>query len=359
MVGHRQSDLLFGETGDSIRLMQGVHKRFNTTGSRRSFRDESEGPSIPSQFQTVVIDNSERQGFTSRAKRFDEYRYVTEAPGPGAYSSIDRSMICKSASASKKGSGTFASKSRRKNLFGVDPGRPGPGYYETSKREFISTSNDFNRAPYTATFATPIAQPTEKKVVAPPPNAYEIKRSITSNSGAGAAFKSTTKRSSSFLTPGMQVPAPNQYDANTNYILPRAPEPVASFKSGTKREFATSKAAASVPGPGSYEPYEKPDLSDIKRVQMPKRHYLCISAPAMPVPKPPPPPGPGAYELPTNFPADNQKRYMQSSFFLSTTGRTLQGSSTEGTNKPGPATYKPQIGEKQSFFYNSKGIWVG
>ena len=38
--------------------------------------DESEGPSIPSQFQTVVIDNSEKPGFTSRSKRFDTLEYV-------------------------------------------------------------------------------------------------------------------------------------------------------------------------------------------------------------------------------------------------------------------------------------------
>ncbi|XP_075264201.1 O(6)-methylguanine-induced apoptosis 2-like [Convolutriloba macropyga] len=353
----RYPEFNFGETGDSIRLIQGSYKRFNTTASRRSFRDESEGPSIPSQFQTVVIDNSEKPGFTSRSKRFDTLEYVTDAPGPGAYSSIDKQMICKSASVSKKGSGTFASKSRRnKNLFGVDASKPGPGYYETTRSVFLSPESDFNRAPYTATFAQPIAMPTEKKEAAPPPNAYEIKRSITTNQGAASSFKSTTKRSASFIQSNVNAPAPNHYETSKNYILPHAPETVSSFKSAVKRDgMYKSSQGMNVPGPGSYEPHEKPDLSDIKRVQMPKKHYLCISAPAMPVPKPPPSPGPGTYEMPSGFPGEG-RRYMQSSFFLSSTGRSPIA---DARAQPGPATYKPQLGQKQSFFYNSKGIWVG
>lgn len=345
--------MAFGDTGgDSIKLIHGMqHKRFNTSGSRRSFRDESGGPSIPSQFQTIVIDNSEKPGFQSRSKRFDDYVYLTHTPGPGAYSSIDKTIICRSASESKKGSGGFASKTRRKNLFGVDARMPGPGYYETTVRSFQDRS-DFNRANHTSTFAQPIANVVDKPAEAPPaPNAYDINRSITTNCGAQSSFKSSTKRAASFLGGSGSAPAPNRYHVKRDYTEPDPHVATSIFKSKSKRDFVSEQQ--SVPGPGSYDPQEKVDLSDVKRLQMPKKHYLCISAPAMPMPKPPPSPGPAAYDLPSDFPEN--KKYMQSSYFLSVTERTA---SLAKKNGPGPATYKPQPVPKQSFFYNSKGIWV-
>ena len=50
-----------------------------------------------------------------------------------------------------------------------------------------------------------------------------------------------------------------------------------------------------------------------------KKHYLCISAPAMPLPKTPPSPGPGAYELMNH--EREIKHYMSGAAFVSTTSR--------------------------------------
>lgn len=50
-----------------------------------------------------------------------------------------------------------------------------------------------------------------------------------------------------------------------------------------------------------------------------RKHYLCISAPAMPLPNTPPQPGPAAYDL-VNYEGP-PKHYMSSSAFVSTTSR--------------------------------------
>ena len=63
-----------------------------------------------------------------------------------------------------------------------------------------------------------------------------------------------------------------------------------------------------------------------------RKHYLCISAPAMPLPDTPPQPGPGTYET-VNY--DGQpKHYMSSAAFVSTTSRWT-GTGREG-ELPGP-----------------------
>lgn len=63
-----------------------------------------------------------------------------------------------------------------------------------------------------------------------------------------------------------------------------------------------------------------------------KKHYLCISAPAMTLPAPPPSPGPGAYEI-RGF-EGAQKHYMSSAAFVSTTSRWAVPHAE--ANLPGP-----------------------
>jgi len=50
-----------------------------------------------------------------------------------------------------------------------------------------------------------------------------------------------------------------------------------------------------------------------------KKHYLCLSAPAMPVPVAPVAPGPGAYDL-RDYEGPS-KHYMSSSVFVSSSSR--------------------------------------
>ena len=75
-----------------------------------------------------------------------------------------------------------------------------------------------------------------------------------------------------------------------------------------------------------------------------RKHYLCISAPAMPLPPPLPEPGPGSYELVDyKGPA---KHYMSSAAFVSSTSRWTGG---EALTAPKPGPGKNQTRDKQGY----------
>lgn len=72
------------------------------------------------------------------------------------------------------------------------------------------------------------------------------------------------------------------------------------------------------------------------------KHYLCISAPAMPLPPLEPMPGPGHYNV-----VDYEgppKHYMSSSAFVSTTSRWSGGAPGE-EDLPGPGKYIFLVGQ--------------
>ena len=72
-----------------------------------------------------------------------------------------------------------------------------------------------------------------------------------------------------------------------------------------------------------------------------RKHYLCISAPAMPLPDTPPQPGPGSYEV-VDY-EGQPKHYMSGAAFVSTTSRWTS-SALKNADLPGPGKY----------FYNVK-----
>ena len=65
-----------------------------------------------------------------------------------------------------------------------------------------------------------------------------------------------------------------------------------------------------------------------------RQHYLCISAPAMPLPPSPPLPGPGHYNL-VNYEGE-PRRYVTSSVFVSTTNRLVGQELQDNESEPGP-----------------------
>lgn len=87
-----------------------------------------------------------------------------------------------------------------------------------------------------------------------------------------------------------------------------------------------------------------------------RRHYLAISAPAVPPAADPPFPGPGAYEL-RDF-KEPEKKYMSTAAFVSNTSRwTID--TTVAAQLPGPASYTPYSGPpKQSFNFNFERKWI-
>lgn len=126
----------------------------------------------------------------------------------------------------------------------------------------------------------------------PPPNAYNIDNNTNTNNSSGSSFKSTTKRSGVLTRANMDIPGPGQYSPNYASLLPTGCAHTSSFLSTTNRNFLRLKDG---PGPADYIPNKK--TKQLRPLYFRQKHYLCMSAPAIPLPPIPPPPGPGHYEL--------------------------------------------------------------
>ncbi|XP_073257490.1 O(6)-methylguanine-induced apoptosis 2-like [Porites lutea] len=311
--------------------------------------------SIPSKYQTIVSDNSERKGFLSRAKRFGDVN-VSANPGPGTYGEM-RSSEMTSSSFSKKGFGGFVSKAKRFPR-GIKDTGPGPGFYDP----LTSKEHNFNKSSVTRNFHLPIAlQRDTRKEQFPAPNQYTIGKTTgrvfyDNNVAACAAFRSKSKRSEDW-SGATFGPSPCHYTINDRLVKDSPKIATAPFKSTTERKMMQSPVP--YPGPGTYRPFETVNLkrpaAAKEQTGFHNKHYLCISAPAMPLPPLEPMPGPGHYNV-----VDYEgppKHYMSSSAFVSTTSRWSGGAPGE-EDLPGPATYRPQHCGKQSFIYNAQGRWI-
>ncbi|CAF0834175.1 unnamed protein product [Brachionus calyciflorus] len=305
-------------------------------------------PTIPSKFFTVITDNSDNKGFHRTSKRF-QYNF-SDTPGPGSYvSQDDASQKLKKPSDSKKGYGGFASSSSRDELKFNPLITPGAGSYElstTNNRKDFSNSNS-------SSFHRPIAQKLEKSGSLPAPNAYDLTNLTkfkfkNNNVHADSAFRSQTKRE--FIQIDKNVPGPNVYNVNDNLKHDNPKVIMSSFKSSTNRRSFTPHN--NNPGPGDYNPNEA-NTENVNRQLFPRRHYLAISAPAVPMPTELPQPGPGAYNV-RDF-KEPEKKYMSSAVFVSSTSR--YGAQIQNFI-PGPANYSPEKLTKQSFLYNLDRKWV-
>ncbi|KAK3526750.1 hypothetical protein QTP70_032892 [Hemibagrus guttatus] len=126
--------------------------------------------SIPSKYQTVIISNVERKGFSSQAKRFTHYS-LNENPGPGSYLSHTSADSC-SPSFSKKGTGGFVSKALRVSRKPQIPSSPAPNTYNLQSS--LLRQHDFNRD-VSRTFHLPIAiQSANTRQKSPAPNQYKV-----------------------------------------------------------------------------------------------------------------------------------------------------------------------------------------
>ncbi|XP_069478788.1 O(6)-methylguanine-induced apoptosis 2 [Ambystoma mexicanum] len=304
--------------------------------------------SIPTKYQTVCIPNPERKGFNSQAQRFQYDANQNENPGPGFYDVIHKSAEITSASLSKKGTGYFPSKDSRMSR-AKTANTPGANAYCIPQR--LMSRTDFSTG-YSSMFHRPIALKVEDwKNRTPGPNEYDVsspcnRKSITQS--AKSAFVSKTKRELQPLQP--LGPSPCHYTINDSLMKGSPKTIMSSFKSKTLRDSWSVVSAN--PGPASYHPYETPEPA--KKIIYPRGHYLCISAPAMPIPKTPPLPAPGQYEV-VDF-QGRCKQCISSAVFVSNTSRWAGDISAKGL--PGPGAYDPQSRGKQSFHFNVDDRWI-
>eukprot|EP00112_Aurelia_sp_Birch-Aquarium-sp1_P011805 Seg2483.2 transcript_id=Seg2483.2/GoldUCD/mRNA.D3Y31 product="N-alpha-acetyltransferase 35 NatC auxiliary subunit" protein_id=Seg2483.2/GoldUCD/D3Y31 len=310
---------------------------------------------IPSKYKTLVTDNSEQKGFGSRSKRFQHEQNMTEGPAPSHYQTVEEGTK-ENVSLSKKGTGTFASKVKRFHRSTQHDTAIAPGQYNPLRRP----NSDFNKASCTSNFHLPIAvkRDSVSKEATPAPNRYKISNRVTgkvtyeNNVAACAAFKSRSRRDVMNMRKTNDQPPPGAYDINDALTRSNPRQAVAPFKSTTERNIGVMKNV--FPGPGAYRPFETVQMPD--RRKLPRQHYLCLSAPAIPLPPTPPQPGPGHYNL-VNYRGEPRK-YVSSSVFVSSTRRWTGDANLESFYQPGPATYNPADIGKQSFIYNTESKWI-
>nr|A5WUY6.1 RecName: Full=O(6)-methylguanine-induced apoptosis 2; Short=MAPO2; AltName: Full=Sperm-tail PG-rich repeat-containing protein 1 [Danio rerio] len=302
--------------------------------------------SIPPKYQTVIISNEEKKGFSSQSRRFEEY--LNESPGPGSYLSHSPAEGC-SPSFSKRGTGSFASKGGRVPR-SFQRLSPGPDAYNLQMS--LLHKHDFNRGE-SRIFRLPYALKKEKpNNENPAPNQYDVSyRAVDKNStiSGESAFRSKTRRSA-VVSDKFKGPSPCHYKVS-DVLVQKSPQALVScFKSKTAR--IQSPVRNNIPGPGTYNPHQPPE--PVKRTVLPRRYYLGLSAPPLIPEKVPPFPGPGHYDIVNyNRPV---KHMVSSAAFLSGTNRHMQ--EVKGQDIPGPGFYEPTVLSKTSFLYNPAKLWI-
>ncbi|KAM7100260.1 O(6)-methylguanine-induced apoptosis 2 isoform 1-T1 [Molossus nigricans] len=298
--------------------------------------------SIPSKYKSTIINESEKKGFNSQAKRF--YYKKDDIPGPGSYNVTHQSPVSNSVSLSKKGTCTFPS--TRARLDTIICKYPAANAYTlpscfVSKKDF---SNSCSRAFQLPSFAKVL------KFETPAPNHYNASISYCkerNNVSARAGFVSKTQRG--FFTTTEKGPAPGQYNINESLVKQSPKILMSCFKSKTGRGL---KLTSTVPGPGHYNPNDHTIIP--KKPLIPRNPILKFPAHLLPLPPKPPVPGPGQYEI-VDYTGPG-KHFVSSASFVSNTRRWTAAPAEPGL--PGPATYKPEFPGKQSFLYNEDKKWI-
>lgn len=174
-------------------------------------------------------------------------------------------------------------------------------------------------------FKKPILQKTDlAQPQWPSPNSYNITDGHKIPATV-VGFRSKTKRAGFFQV--NDYPGPGNYTPNEEIVYSSSCPQRANFVSETKRDNNLKDVG---PGPADYTIL----FSDTFKRQpfQRQKHYLCISAPAIPLPTLPPSPGPGHYEV--SQPIAKKSQLVTGAVFKSTSSRWNR--LTKDFNAPGP-----------------------
>eukprot|EP00760_Papus_ankaliazontas_P014836 PhM_4_TR16156/c0_g1_i2/m.77115 len=329
--------------------------------------------SIPSRFETILNTGPrERDGFGNRTSRFGDTD--NELPGPGSYRK-PRSLVNKNPGVSKKGMGSFASKTRiRDEELPPVVNIPGPGGYDLAKNPHALTSVHKHES---VTFCNRQTKPVKSnRINVPGPGAYGSAPGMKAHDPdrISAVFREKEVQSLLYDPP---KPGPGDYDALTAGALtaPSSSGASCAFKSTTTRSNATARGEDRLPAPSVLAPAAFLNQDDIHpsefgavlkhlkpeelkqptggrvshtrpQVTKPSSSFVCnlldrFGNPTVRyVAEDDGNPGPGAYELIPERP----QMLISSSWALSGSPRFREGAAAGGAAKwkvPGPAYYNP------------------
>ncbi len=140
------------------------------------------------------------------------------------------------------------------------------------------------------------------------------------------AFKSTSKRAQLINS---NNPGPGQYNPKDSALYPSVCTQKANFLSKTNRK-GQQDTIPDNPGPADYYNNTQTDTNSSSKPRYRHKHYLCISAPAIPLPPMPALPGPGHYEV---SPLGDNPQLVSGAVFKSTSSRWSRPMYNEA---PGP-----------------------
>jgi len=329
-------------------------------------------PSIPSKMETILFkEEREVLGFGSHALRFEDSR--CDNPGPGAYQTTSNfAKKLDAESWGKKGTGGFASKSKRFRRTGPVGPVPGPGAYDSGLPKKTNKDPTVPSAP----FMLPCKKD-KKKMMTPGPGTYSVPSSALdeSHNVCAASFKKPSipeevlKKAYADNTPG-----PGSYLKHSNFVQAEVERlrDNAIFKHPSKRKFISvhpdlpiprrplndpygefvrqcGTTVPIIPGPGTYEStaLESNLMFNSKGSSFFSKPNQTWARPNEILP------GPGNYDAPIQT---KVKPTDACSVFNSGSRQRDLGLVSQA---PGPAFYKPgQIPQRMSFHLNQKGKWV-
>ncbi|KAJ3274526.1 hypothetical protein HDV01_002654 [Terramyces sp. JEL0728] len=239
-------------------------------------------PSIPTRFQTIHYEDSEKKAFASTSRRFEGK--MNDLPGPGYYARAAEKLelVLKDASISKRGYGVgFASQKKRflkpptdmETEITISPAQYNPKSpkYSDSLQNSLSAAfrNPTNAVLGNSRFVSTNTMVRTKRGFKPTPGPgeYSVER-IAARPPLGdeksSIFKSKTSRS--HLDASINRPAPGSYDIgkSSKSLEPKIYGAISAFKSSQR--FQNSYLTKG-PGPTSY------NLDDIQ----PGKKYLSIN----------------------------------------------------------------------------------
>ncbi|OAF70615.1 hypothetical protein A3Q56_01660 [Intoshia linei] len=280
---------------------------------RRGMVRKGLSSTIPTKYQTYFIENSDKYGFLSKSKRFsDEKVYKTEI-------NVKTKIV--------------------------------PVIANTSEIEIDQAVKKENGCNNTAAFKLPIATNKRKdKHFTPSPSKYHVNKlgeNDLMKKLKSSFFSSKTIRNSLNYGNNFTKISPCYYNINDTVDRNKF---LSCFNSSTKR--IVFKSIYNNPAPNYYYPNKKMALQKLKYPFI-KQHYLCLSAPAMPLDEEPTIPGPGAYETKESFPKKGCKKSWQ--FMMPSHCSRIKNTKQID---PGPDYYRPIFAEKQSFIFNSESRWI-
>lgn len=346
--------------------------------------------SIPSRYQTYVVDNADKKGFNSGTRRFHSLELTgNDTPGPGHYNPTNHEIQKKTNTTNAKylnnmkysrkapvsnqqTAGIKQSMSRSSACLYDDLisnskfQTPGPNNYNVSKP--LTLRKDFHRA-HSSSFQS-VRRDTQN-FQTPAPNVYNPLAPKTK--AISSSFRSSSQRMADIADSTdttKRVPSPTHYLVRDNVVKSNVRAPTSCFVSTAHRSEISKKSARDAfytssgtekyrsPGPAVYGEISRWGLFK-KRQEIARRgYYLAISAPAIPLPPARSLPGPGEYEL-VDY-SGPKKTDRASSMFCSNTDRWSQEQRNSYISKqlPGPASYNPKRLNNQSFIFNANRHWI-